>query len=191
MWRLPAALACAALLCAPVAAADPPPEPELIGPAAAAPPAPAMDPFAATSAATQADPATTLSAMLGNQSPMAIANLGIGLSAPPPTDPMAPTGILMPQYYRMPSGEADSPYVLQTDVPPGPFDRVNAWKGVHALLHGSMGRMPRDDLSQALPGTAPPPGTNIPAGLEQYYVPPEPDIIPVLPAPPASPLPLP
>lgn len=181
---------CGVLLSAPIAAADPPPDPGLIGPAidAEAPPVPPapLDPFAATSAVTKADPVTTLNAMLGNQSPMAIANLGIGLSAPPPADPLAPTNVLMPQYYRMPSGEEASPYVLQTDVPQGPFERVNAWKGVHAYLHGSMGRMPRDDLGQALPGTAPPPGTNIPAGLEQFYVPP--DIVPALPIPP-EPLP--
>ena len=166
----------AALLSSPVAAADPPPDP-LIGPAIDAevppvPPAP-MDPFAAASAATTADPGTTFSAMLADQSPLAMANRGIGLSAPPPSDPMAPTNILMPQYYRMPSGEEDSPYVLQTDVPPGPFERVNAWKGVHALAHGALGRMPHVELGQPLPGTAPPPGTNIPAGLEQYYIPPE------------------
>ena len=199
MWRVLAAGLCVAVLGAPVAAADPPPGPELIGPAVdgdapPAPPAP-IDPFSAASAVTQADPATAFSAMLGNQSPMAIANMGIGLSTPPPTDPMAPTNILMPQYYRMPSGEEASPYVLQTDVPPGPFERVNAWKGVHALAHGALGRMPHVELSQPLPGTAPPPGTNIPAGLEQFYVAPEvtpnPDIVPVLPAPPLPPVPLP
>ena len=202
MWRFMAAGVCAALLGAPVAAADPPQDP-LIGPAveaeAAPAPPPPLDPFAATSAATTADPATTFSAMLANASPLEMANRGIGLSAPPPSDPMAPTNILMPQYYRMPSGDVASPYVLQTDAPPGPFERVNAWKGVHALAHGALGRMPRDELSQPLPGTAPPPGTNIPAGLEQYYIPPappaalapNPDIVPVLPTPPAPPVPLP
>ena len=68
----------------------------------------------------------------------------------------------------MPSGEVDSPYVLQTGVPAGPFARVDAFKGVHALLHGSMGRMPGAELGQPLPGTDPPPGTAIPAGIEQF-----------------------
>ena len=82
----------------------------------------------------------------------------------------------------MPSGEVPSPYVLQSDVPPGPFARVDAFKGAHAMIHGALGRMPGAELGQPLPGTAPPPGTNIPPGLEQFYVdpaslpPPEPPV---------------
>ena len=167
------------------AVADPPPDPGLIGPAidAEAPPAPPppLDPFTAASVASKESPGGTLVALLGGNHPVDAVNQSVGLSAPPPTDPLAATNILMPQYYRMPSGEAASPYVLQTDAPAGPFQRIDAWKGVHALAHGSLGRMPRDELSQPLPGTAPPPGTNIPAGLEQYC------IVPELPLPPAAP----
>lgn len=73
---------------------------------------------------------------------------------------------LSPMNYRMPDYDPDSlsPYALTEGTPPGPFQRVDAWKGAHALAHGAIGRMPIGDLSQPLPGTAPPPGTNIPVG---------------------------
>ena len=62
------------------------------------------------------------------------------------------------------------PYVLGENTPSG-FARIDAYKGAHALLHGSMGRMPGTELGQPLPGTAPPPGTAIPPGLVQYFDP--------------------
>jgi hypothetical protein len=73
---------------------------------------------------------------------------------------------LAPQNYRMPDYDPDSvsPYAMTEGTPPGPFARVDAWKGAHALAHGAIGRMPIDELGQPLPGTAPPPGTNIPVG---------------------------
>ncbi|MCX2931535.1 hypothetical protein ORI20_14740 [Mycobacterium sp. CVI_P3] len=95
-------------------------------------------------------------------------NMVFGLSAPPPSDPLAPVELLLPQNYRMPTPDLESPYLLTEGTPPGPFARVDAMKGVHALLHGALGRMPGDQLGDPLPGTAPPPGTNIPAGPEQF-----------------------
>ena len=176
-----------------VAHADPPPpsDPPPAGPSAE-PAAPPLDPFAAASEQTKTDQIGTLADLLtgGNGlSPADLLNQGVGLAAPPPVDPLAATGILYPQYYRMPSGEQASPYVLQTDVPPGPFARVDAFKGVHALIHGGLGRMPGGELGQPLPGIAPPPGTNLPPGLEQFYVAPGPVPDPLLPAPPAPEVP--
>lgn len=181
--HLLAGVCAAALIGSPVAAADPPPDPTLIGPAGDAPPAPPapLDPFAAASEQSRV-PTDALAALLGGASPIAMANQGVGLSGTPPPGLLAATDILAPQYYRMPSGEVDSPYVLQTNVPAGPFARVDAFKGVHALAHGGLGRMPGADLGQPLPGTAPPPGTSLPAGLEQFYVEPLPPG-----APPAAP----
>lgn len=85
-----------------------------------------------------------------------------------PGDPLVPATLLIPQHYRMPSGEQPSPYPLTEGAPPGPFATVDAWKGIHALIHGALGRMPGADLGQALPGTAPPPGAALPPGLEIY-----------------------
>lgn len=164
----------------------PPPDPAVIAPSAEAA-APPLDPFAAASEQTKSDQVGTLAGLLAGPSgasPVDVLNQGVGLTAPPPFDPLASVGILYPQYYRMPTGEETSPYVLQTDVPPSPFARVDAFRGVHALIHGGLGRMPRDELSAPLPGTAPPQGTNIPPGLEQFYVAVEPP--PLLP-PPAPP----
>jgi hypothetical protein len=67
---------------------------------------------------------------------------------------------LNPTNYRL------SPYVLAPGEP-GPFARVDGLKGLHAILHGALGRMPAAQLSEPLPGTAPPPGTNIPIGPVQ------------------------
>ena len=40
------------------------------------------------------------------------------------------------------------------------------------LKGGLIGQMPQEDLGKPLPGTAPPPGTNIPPGLVQFQPPP-------------------
>lgn len=110
-----------------------------------------------------------LPAVLG-QGPLAPGTVGIG-AAP---DPLALAQALMPQNYRMPTPDQNSPYALAPNTAPSPFARIDAWKGVHALLHGGLGRMPGDELGQPLPGTAPPPDSNIPPGLEQFYIPPAP-----------------
>lgn len=97
-----------------------------------------------------------------------------------PVDQLAPVTLLAPETYRMPDGEQPSPYVLTQGVPPGLFAMIDGWKGVHALMHGALGRMPGEDLGGALPGTAPPPGTALPPGLEEFL--PGPDA----PSPPAG-----
>ena len=170
---------------------DPPPEPVPTGlPAEVIVPQP--DPFAAASEQSKSDQIGTLADLLSAGAagfPAEALNQGVGLSAPPPVDPLAAAGLLYPQYYRMPSGEMASPYVLQTDVPAGPFARIDAFRGVHALIHGGLGRMPGGELGLPLAGTAPAPGTNLPPGLEQFYAGPDPD--PLLPDPllPISPVP--
>jgi hypothetical protein len=62
------------------------------------------------------------------------------------------------------------------------------------MLKGALlGQMPQEQLGEALPGTAPPPGTNIPPGLVQFQpdpapppdgAPPAPGAPPLLPPPP-------
>jgi hypothetical protein len=76
----------------------------------------------------------------------------------------------------MPTGEESSPYVL-ADQPTGPFARIDAFQGAHALLHAALGRMPGDQLGQALPGTAPPPGTALPPALIEF-LPDDPAVVP-------------
>jgi hypothetical protein len=159
---------------------------------AAAPPAvdPAVAPAdPAAAPATAAAPQTLLGqfAQTGQSNPLAIMQdllagspqpAAVGLGALPPgtdstgpgTDPWSLAQWLNPRNFRMPTSDQASPYALSPNDNPSLFDRVNAFKGVHALAHSNLGRMPGSELGQALPGTAPPPGTNIPAGLEQYYV---------------------
>jgi hypothetical protein len=90
---------------------------------------------------------------------------GTPTGVPPNGDFLAAGAFLTPQNYRMPDYDPESlsPYAL-TDGVPGPFARIDAYKGAHAMAHGAIGRMPIGDLGQPLPGTAPPPGTNIPVG---------------------------
>ncbi|MGY4712520.1 hypothetical protein ACXDF8_23670 [Mycolicibacterium sp. CBM1] len=122
--------------------------------------------------------------LLGQTPTPAVA--GTAPASPPSVDILDGAQMLMPQNYRVPTPDQTSPYQLAPGVP-GPFARVDAYKGVHAMLHGALGRMPADQLGQPLPGTAPPPGTNIPAGPEQFLPdsPPPPD--PALPAASADP----
>ena len=151
------------------------------------PPVPA-DPFAVVSAQSKDNPIGTLAGLMGNNTlmgndaagstmavpnPTALANQGVGLTGTPPVDPLASVSALFAHNFRMPSDDSVSPYVLQTNVPAGPFARVDALKGAHAVVHGALGRTPGFELGQALPGIAPPPGSNLPAGLEQFYVPPD------------------
>jgi hypothetical protein len=58
------------------------------------------------------------------------------------------------------------------------------------LKGGLLGQMPQEQLGESLPGTAPPPGTNIPPGLVQFQPdpPPPPDAPPAT-APPLLPVP--
>lgn len=87
-------------------------------------------------------------------------------AAPPDVSVLEAGQFLNPLNYRVPTPDQVSPYVLAPGTP-GPFARVDAMKGAHAIVHGALGRMPLDQLSEALPGTAPPPGTQLPAGPVQ------------------------
>lgn len=95
----------------------------------------------------------------------------------PGADLLESVSLLMPQNFGMPGDELQNPYALAQGVPPGPFARVDAFQGVRALLHGALGRMPREELGLPLAGTAPPPDTIIPPGLVQF-LPPAEEILP-------------
>jgi hypothetical protein len=58
------------------------------------------------------------------------------------------------------------------------------------LKGGLLGQMPQQQLGESLPGTAPPPGTNIPPGLVQFQPDPAapPDGVPPPPPAPGAPL---
>jgi len=91
----------------------------------------------------------------------------------PSADMLESISLLMPQNFGMPGDEQQNPYALAQGVAPGPFARIDAFQGVRALLHGAMGRMPREELGLPLAGTAPPPDAVIPPGLVQFLPPPE------------------
>ena len=151
---------------APLAAEDPAPAaPAADGPAA--PPSPAAP--LSTAQQTKANPVGTLTDLLRGAVTAGSANPAVQQSVPA-TNSLASVGMLMPQSFGMPTGDQPSPYVLGENTPSG-FARIDAYKGAHALLHGSLGRMPGTELGQPLPGTAPPPGTAIPPGLVQYFDP--------------------
>jgi len=182
------ALGVAALLApTPTAVAEPvppPSDPAVLVPTdpavdAAPAAAPALDPFAANSQATKENPLMAFSTIMAQPSPATL--LVPPASAGTAENPLIGLDLLMPTSYGMPTGDSASPYVLG-EGNNGPFARINAFKGVHALGHAGLGRMPRELLGQPLPGTAPPPGTAVPAGLEQFYVDPA-ELLPPAPAP--------
>ena len=198
--RVALAAGVAALLVAsPTAGAEPvppPPDPAVLVPdpaidtAAAALPAP--NPFAANSQLTKDNPLAAFADILAQSSPAILLNPPPAPGTGAPVNPLAGVELLMPETYGMPTGDANSPYVLG-EGNNGPFARINAFKGVHALAHAGLGRMPGVELGQPLPGTAPPPGTALPPGLVQFYpdpaLLPPPPVPPLPPAPPAPPLP--
>jgi len=172
-----------------VAEPAPPPDPAVVVPvdptvdaAAAAEPAP--NPFLTNSQVTKANPLMGFIDMLSQSSPATLLNPPPAAGTAAAVNPLTGLDMLMPTSYGMPTGDAASPYVLG-EANNGPFARVNAFKGVHALGHAGLGRMPREMLGQPLPGTAPPPGSAVPAGLEQFYVDPA-ELLPPAPGAPAD-----
>ena len=150
----------AALSGAPAAAADPEPAPaDPVNPVVDAPPPvdPGVQSLGPLGALTGGDGGTHDQLVLGQRMP------GPGDPAVPNTDLLSAGQFLNPTRYRVPGSDAENQYQLPSGVP-GPFARVDGLKGLHAMLHGAMGRMPAPQLSEPLPGTAPPPGTNIPVG---------------------------
>jgi hypothetical protein len=145
----------------------------------------------------QSNPFATVQDLLAaspQQPLIALAPSAPGSAPVPDLNTMAQA--LQPQNFRMPTADQVSPYALAPNDNPSPFARLDAFRGVHALAHSNLGRLPGDQLGQPLPGTAPPPETNLPAGLEQFYAAPEvpaspPDAPPGPVAPPADPLLLP
>ena len=157
----------------------PDPEPPVI-PADGNTPPPPQNLISAAAGAAGQNPVAAMADLMGTStSPVMVFGQSV-VPGSPGADQLVPPTSLMPQYYRMPTPDMTSPYLLTEDAPAGPFARVDAFKGVHALLHGALGRMPAADLGQPLPGTEPLPGTVIPAGPEQFL----PD--PAAPPPPAG-----
>jgi hypothetical protein len=95
------------------------------------------------------------------------------IPAVPGSQPAAPASVdvlnaglfLYPQNYKLAAPDEGNLYSIGPG--PGVADAtiVDSLKGAHALWHGGMGKLAPEDLGEPLPGTAPPPGTNIPAGL--------------------------
>jgi hypothetical protein len=59
------------------------------------------------------------------------------------------------------------------DAPPGGL--LDSIRGARGLFHYPMGKLDVNQLGEPLPGTAPPPGTNIPLGLDWPEPPPVPE----------------
>jgi hypothetical protein len=72
---------------------------------------------------------------------------------------------LLPQNYANPTPGDGSPYGTAPGTITDRPDLISSLKGAHGLWHGAMGRLDPSQLGEPLPGTAPPPGTNIPQGL--------------------------
>ena len=76
------------------------------------------------------------------------------------------TGYLFPENATM-TAQEQTPTMYGLGAPGDdspPTDQWDAIRRARGLFHGMMGRMPEDQLGGALPGTAPPPGTDLPVG---------------------------
>jgi hypothetical protein len=78
-------------------------------------------------------------------------------------DAMKPTNFMM-------AGQGQKSFYSNTpaapDAPPPGF--IDNAKGAHGIWNYQMGKIAPDQLGQPLPGTAPPPGTNIPLGIVDF-----------------------
>jgi hypothetical protein len=171
--------------------------------AAADPAAPApADPAAPTEPPDPGPPPTAMGTMAGilGQSTSSPTGFDLLLSQSPvpavpgnqPAAPMGVSAVNSPQYLFGPNmklseqGQQSMYSAGPTDPnAPPPTGRMDAFQRAHGIWHQGMGRMDLSQLGQPLPGTAPPPGTNIPAGPEQFL----PDPPPPPGAPPPPPLP--
>jgi hypothetical protein len=87
---------------------------------------------------------------------------------PPPLDLNTVVGgstYLLPQNYSNPVPGQGTLYGTAPGTVTDQPSLIPALQGAHGLWHGAMGRLTPDQLGEPLPGTAPPPGTNIPPGL--------------------------
>ena len=113
----------------------------------------------------------------GSGGPTCLGDFLLGQTATPAlrgTAPASPlgdgsalnTGYLFPENATMTAQEqSGSMYGLGApgdDSPPA--DQWDAIRRARGLFHTVMGKVPEDQLGGALPGTAPPPGTNLPVG---------------------------
>lgn len=149
---------------------------------APAPPVPDPDPYSpyAAAAETRSNPVDVFTDLIAGaaQDPLLAQSASPALPGTSPflapsADMFESVAPLLPQNFRMPGEEQQNPYELTQGVAPGPFARIDAFRGVRALLNGALGRMPREDLGLPLAGTAPPLDAVIPPGLEQFLPPPE------------------
>lgn len=102
---------------------------------------------------------------------------GAGPGTPPNLN-IFNNGYGIPQYL-VPSAPGEG---VVFDVPPGQensdvsrrewFGRWIDMYRAGQLEGGMLGQRPQEQLGQPLPGTAPPPGVNLPPGPGQFYVPP-------------------
>ena len=188
---------CAAVGCAGTAAADPPPPPP--GPEVPAPPPePPMltntmmtplamggngplGPGGIPSGLLPGSDGAGVDLMLGQHELPAVQ----GPVGAPDISFLEPSGNLFPHNFKLPSQGQTSVY---SQAPPDPDAQnpglLDYLQGAHGLWHEGMGRMDQDQLGQPLPGTAPPPGTNLPAGPMQFL--PDPPPPPGAPPPPGG-----
>lgn len=98
-----------------------------------------------------------------------------GETAPPP-GPLNLTidPALDPLKYRMPPAEQVLPYKLATRDPNAIPGRLDTLRALHALVHGTLGQMPPEELAPRLAQGGPPEG--LPTPLPEVV--PQPDLAP-------------
>jgi hypothetical protein len=189
----------AAVASSATATADPAPPP----PADPAAPGPLPDASPPDPAAPPPTALGTMGAILNQGQPTGANPTGFDLGltqtpipALPGTQPSSmPAGALNAGQYLFGPNMKLAEQGQQSMYSAGPTDmnappasgRIDAIQRAHGLWHMGIGQMPQDQLGQPLPGTAPPPGTNIPQGLGQDSPdqPPAPGLLPI-PAPPGG-----
>jgi hypothetical protein len=122
----------------------------------------------------------------GQPAPVTVGADGQPVPAPQQGTFLDPSAIqaLKPTNFAL-TGQGQQSFYSNTpaapDAPPANF--IDNAKGAHGLWNYQMGKIDPSQLGQPLPGTAPPPGTNVPVGVVDFL----PD--PATPPPPGAPPP--
>jgi hypothetical protein len=104
----------------------------------------------------------------GQPTPTVVGEDGQPVPAAPQQTILDPSAIqaMKPTNFSL-AGQGQQSMYSYTPAAPGapPPTFIDNARGAHGIWNYGMGRLTTEQLGEPLPGTAPPPGTNIPAGL--------------------------
>jgi len=172
MMSVAAAVASGATAAADPAAPPPPPDPAAAS--ATAPVSPGISQGLGDILSTTLNGVMGPQAQTGSGAPMDFMLGQNQIPAAPGTQPPPPgldlttalngEAFLLPQNFQLAAPDEGNMYSIGQGQTLDQPRLLPSLKGAHAIWHAGMGKLDLDQLGQPLPGTAPPPGFNLPPG---------------------------